>query len=281
MRIGSHLSLQSGYAQAAITAYKMGAGCFQYFPKNPRRLSIKDFSLQDARRCREICEKNDLVSVAHTPYPTNLCVEGEEVYATMLQSVKNDLDIADACGSLGVVVHFGQYKGAKKNPLYGYQLMIYSLNEILRSYSGKAMILLENNAGQGNKMGITIEELVQVRSLCEKPEHIGFCLDTCHAFASGMWELNKENELVERFIHSDYVPHLKVIHLNDSKYPAFSYRDRHADIGRGMIGEEAFIRLLSRPELVTIPLILETPGEREGGHQAEIEFVRGLSKDIQ
>ncbi|ATO50791.1 deoxyribonuclease IV [Brevibacillus laterosporus] len=276
MHIGCHVSVRQGYTEASRIAKRLGGSCYQYFPKNPRSLQVKSFSIQDAHKCRDFCEENGMISIAHTPYPTNLCIEGKGEHAAMVASVRNDLEIADACGSIGVVVHFGQYKGNHSDPLYGYQLMIHSLNEILEGWTGNALILLENNAGQGNKMGLTLEELVQVRALINRPELVGFCLDTCHAFASGLWTGENWIDVQKRGEELGYFTHLKAVHLNDSRYPTGSYRDRHADIGWGEIGVERLGELIRSMVIREVPLFLETPGERPGGHKAEIAFVKQL-----
>jgi deoxyribonuclease-4 len=114
--VGSHISIRNGYSGAAKTAAAIGATAFQYFPKNPRGLAIKDFSATDAADCAEICRAHGIRSIAHTTYATNLAVEGA-VREPTIRSLRNDLDIAEACGSIGVVVHFGKWKTGTKDPL--------------------------------------------------------------------------------------------------------------------------------------------------------------------
>ncbi|UFJ43037.1 deoxyribonuclease IV [Brevibacillus humidisoli] len=276
MQIGCHVSIRHGYLGAAQAALAVSAGAFQYFPKNPRSLAVKRFNRQDAAACRQYCEEHGIISVAHTPYPTNLSVDDRQLYEQTVASVRNDLEIADACGSLGVVVHFGKYKGTATDPLFGYRAMIEMLDEILADWEGKALLLLENNAGQGGKMGTTFEELTQVRSLIRLPQKVGFCLDTCHLFASGVWNGENQDEMLSRAGELGYVDHLKVIHLNDSQYPSGSHRDRHASIGRGQIGENAIRALLTAPPLADLPVILETPVPDGGSHRDEIQYVKEL-----
>jgi deoxyribonuclease-4 len=276
MKFGCHVSIRSGYLAAAKTALALGARSFQYFPKNPRSLSVKRFDHRDAAMCRAYCEEHQLLSIVHTPYPTNLSVDAPELYTATIHSLLNDLEIADACGSAGIVVHFGQYKGASTDPLYGYQRMISMLNEILGRWEGQALILLENNAGQGGRMGTTLEELSEVRSLLAHPEKIGFCLDTCHAFASGMWTGKNWPQVAEKARGMGYLPHLRAVHLNDSRYPSASRRDRHANIGHGEIGVEALVELLQTPEVSELPVILETPTPASGSHREEIALVNSF-----
>ncbi|MFA4134557.1 MULTISPECIES: deoxyribonuclease IV [unclassified Brevibacillus] len=274
MQVGCHVSIRHGYEEAARTAYKEGASSFQFFPKNPRSLGVKPFDARDAERCRVFCQQNGMLSIAHTPYPVNLCVEEQELFAVTVGSVRNDLEIAEACGALGVVVHFGQYKGA--DVLAGYKIMIQMVNQILDGWNGKAQLLIENNAGQGNRMGTTLEELTQVRQLFADPQKVGFCLDTCHAFASGLWKGNDWEEVADRMRELDYFTSLRAVHLNDSVYPSGSFRDRHASIGKGMIGDAAIAAFLQTPELQGLPIVLETARGSEGGHGEEIKHVRLL-----
>ncbi len=266
--IGSHVSIRGGYVQAAKRVMEMGGTAYQYFPKNPRSLTVKTFDRRDAEACARFCREHQLLSVAHSPYPTNLAAEDQRKRELVILSILNDLEIAESCGSIGVVVHFGLYKG--KDPLQGYRTIIHTLNEVLHDWEGEALILLENQSGQGARIGTTFEELVQVRQLTEKPEKIGFCLDTCHAFASGLWDGKNEKDLIDQGEQLHYFPHLKVVHLNDSAYPTRSYRDRHANIGRGCIGVQAFKQLFQAAVWEDVPLILETPKGADGTHRQEI-----------
>ncbi|MFY0543476.1 deoxyribonuclease IV [Brevibacillus sp. H7] len=274
MHIGCHVSIRHGYLEAAKSASAVGARSFQYFPKNPRSLSVKSYDARDAAACRIYCQEHQLISIAHTAYPTNLAVVEPKLYAATVQSVRNDLEIADACGSAGLVVHFGQYKGT--DPLRGYQAMIRMVNEILDDWNGDACLLLENNAGQGGRMGTTLEELTQVQQLLAAPEKVGFCFDTCHAFASGMWRGDNWAAVARKMRESGYFSRLFAVHLNDSVYPTGSYRDRHATIGKGQIGADAIAEVLRTPELALLPIVLETPKPAGGTHREEIAFVKQL-----
>ncbi|MED1794094.1 deoxyribonuclease IV [Brevibacillus nitrificans] len=274
MKIGSHVSIRNGYEGAALTAYKLGAKAFQFFPKNPRSLGVKSYDERDAEACRSFCRQKGISSIAHTPYTVNLCAEDPDLFEATIASVQNDLQIAEACGAIGVVVHFGHYKGS--DILEGYKRMITMINRILTGWQGQARLLVENNAGQGNRMGTTLEELTQVRLLVEEPEKVGFCLDTCHAFASGMWKGNDWEKVAGRMRELDFFASLRAVHLNDSLYPTGSFRDRHANIGQGEIGDAAFAAFLRTPELQDLPLVLETPKQEEEGHREEIKHVQAL-----
>ncbi len=273
MYIGSHVSIRNGYEGAAKTAFSIGADAFQYFPKNPRSLETKSFNKRDAEACARFCEEKGLLSIGHAPYPLNPAVN-EDQREVMLRALLNGLEITDACGSIGLVVHFGKYQGT--DTLQGYINIIQLINQALGLWQGKALMLLENMAGEGSQMGTTFEELVQIRSLSDYPEKIGFCLDTCHAYASGLWPGCPWTEVEERGRKLGYFEHLKAVHLNDSVYPYKSRKDRHANIGAGHIGNEKFRGFLASPYVKRIPLVLETGTPPDGTHRAEIEHVRSL-----
>lgn len=276
MNIGCHLSIRQGFTKAAITAKELQANAFQYFPKNPRSLSVKSWNTQDAKACAEFCRKQGLVSIAHSPYPSNLAAEDKQSREATIISLRNDLEIAEACGSIGVVVHFGKYKG--EDPLQGYKNIIQCLHEVLADWKGSAMLLIENQAGEGTQMGTMLEELVQIRSLSEHRDHIGFCFDTCHAYACGLWSTSTGGwaELETKGKKLGYFDHLKAIHLNDSVYAGGMRKDRHAPIGKGAIGEARFREFLQSSSTHGIPLFLETPKDEIGSHAKEVEYVRKL-----
>jgi deoxyribonuclease-4 len=121
-----------------------------------------------------------------------------------------------------------------------------------------------------------MEELASIRKLCTYSDKIGFCLDTCHLFASGVWNGVNWEELLQLGRSIGYMEHLKALHLNDSVYASGARRDRHANIGRGEIGRGPFAEVLRTAEIESMPVVLETPVLAGSTHQAEIEFVRTL-----
>lgn len=275
MILGSHVSIRNGYLGAAKQALANGASTFQYFPKNPRSLSVKDFDRSDAESCCQFCKENGLKSISHTPYSTSL-TPGEEKRELTVASLLNDLEIANSCGSIGVVVHYGS-QISKTDPLGSYHLMLDMLNQVLSQWDSECLLLIENNAGTKGALGTTFEELVKIRNLCQYPEKIGFCLDTCHAFASGLWNGANTMDFFLKGKELGYFSELKAIHLNNSKYPSGSRKDRHANIfgTNGLITDEQITELVTSPVLRDIPLILETPDDEGVTHKEEIELLKG------
>ncbi len=234
--------------------------------------------LKDAMACAAYCREQDIVSIAHTPYPVNMAAglaRGESHYRLTVESLMNDLVIAEACGSLGIVVHFGHLNN--EDVLLGYQNIIRCMNDVLSSWTGQAKLLIENQAGDHGIMGITLEELVKVRELADYPEKIGFCLDTCHLFAAGQWNVHDTHSLLQKGKDLGYWEHLMAVHLNDSKYGAGSKKDRHARIGQGMIGTKALQELVLSPELAGIPFVLESEKGADGTHREDIAEVLSWS----
>ncbi|MGP0584974.1 deoxyribonuclease IV [Paenibacillus timonensis] len=275
VKVGGHFSIRGGYFSAAKAALQLGAGAFQYFPKNPRSLTVKPFDLRDADQCRMLCEKHDLASIAHTPYPSNLAIgkdADEDAYNRVVASLRNDLEIAEACGSIGIVVHFGTFKSG--NPLQGYQNIIQCINDVLSGWRGSAKLLIENQAGDHGDMGMTIEELVQIRNLCRDSERIGFCLDTCHAFGAGMWQGEGDESFTAKAKELQFWDGLCAVHLNDSRYPVLSRKDRHARVGQGHIGEAGFRWLLQIDAIRKSPLIFESETGEDGTYREDMERVR-------
>lgn len=272
MRVGCHVSIRGGYLAAAVRAAGLGCAAFQYFPKNPRSLDVKAFDRADARRCAAYCRERGIVSVAHAPYPANLAAERPEARGRVIASLLNDLEIAEACGSIGVVVHFGTYNGA--DPLAGYRLVIGALDAVLACWDGSAKLLIENQAGDRAPMGTTPEELVRIRALCSRPERVGFCLDTCHLFASGEWDGRNAADWIRRARELGFFDHLAAVHANDSAYASGLRRDRHAPLGTGRIGADGFRRLLGAPEFRRLPAIIETPETGDLPHARQMRLLR-------
>lgn len=273
--LGSHVSIRRGYKAAAETAAGMGATAFQYFPKNPRSLGVKPFNRADAERCAAFCREHGLRSIAHSPYPGNPAHEDRQRRELTAVSLRNDLEIAEACGSVGVVVHFGSCRSS--DPLEGYRNVIATIDEVVGDWDGKALLLLENQAGDHGPMGMTLEELVQVRNLSGHPERVGLCLDTCHLFASGVWDGRPSAEWLDKARATGALQALAAVHLNESRHESGSRRDRHAPIGQGAIGDEGIAWLLGLPEVRAVPIVMETPEAGGATHRDQLARLRELA----
>ncbi|WP_339062248.1 deoxyribonuclease IV [Tepidibacillus marianensis] len=276
MQIGCHVSVAKGLEKAAHTAHELGADTFQVFTKNPRGLRPKKVNVDDAEKGAQFCKENGISLVCHTPYITNLSTPDEGLKEATIRSILEDLNIAEAYGALGAVVHCGKHVGQGEET--GIQRMIETLDLILEQYDGSTKLLLENTAGQGSEIGLAPETLMFIRNHTKYPEKIGFCFDTCHAFAAGQWDLETFDDFILRAEEAGYLENLVAIHFNDSKAPYNSRKDRHEKIGQGFIGTEALQKILQCPKLNRLPFILETPVEKESEYAEEIQYLRALSQ---
>lgn len=274
MKIGCHISIAKGFYKACVQAESLGATAFQVFTKSPRSLRPKKLNVEDIKHGREFCREKNITLVAHTPYITNLSTPKPDLQEVTVRSIREDLSIADAYGAVGAVVHCGKHVGEGIES--GKERMIETLNIILSESDHQAKLLLENTAGQGTELGLTIEELVEIRNATDHKEKIGFCFDTCHAFAAGIWNEELLPHMIQEMEKTDYIQHLVAIHLNDSKKPFQSHKDRHEKIGKGEIGEEAIKRFLQQAIFQEQPVILETPVQKESEYALEIAYIKKL-----
>jgi deoxyribonuclease-4 len=272
--LGCHISVGKGLYQAAQKAIELGAESFQVFSKNPRSLRPKKLDEQDAEKARAFCQENGLKVIVHTPYITNLSSPDAELQRLTISSLLEDLRIAEAFGSPGAIVHCGKHVGEGEEK--GFLRMVETLNLILKEYHGPVKLLLENTAGQGSELGLTVQELMRIRQATDYPEKIGFCFDTCHAFAAGIWNDETYTALVDEMEESGYLKEIVAIHFNDSKAPYNSRKDRHEKIGQGEIGAKPLSKFLKDRRFNELPVILETPVEDEIEYKDEILFLKKL-----
>lgn len=265
--IGCHLSVSNGFAAAVGKARELGAECFQYFSKNPRAYRGSPADPNDGREGAKLARDLGVLPVAHAPYLINLAGDGN-IRRLSIESFLQDLENCRRRETRYLVLHLG--KPGDRGREEGLRLMRESLDEILSRDPGGVEILLENTAGQGSELGSRFEELLEVAEGFP-PERVGFCLDTCHAFAAG-YEIDRPAEVVP----PEMLGRLRAVHLNDSKFPRGSHRDRHELLGRGEIGREGLRKFLAWEGVRDRPLLIETPVEHEDDYRFEIQIAREL-----
>lgn len=274
MKLGCHISIAKGFPAAVESAHALGCEAFQFFTKNPRAFKGKPADPVEAAKGRLLMEQYGLVAVAHAPYITNLSTPDPELQAISIASLKLDLENAEAYGAVGCVCHMGKHVGQGEE--YGMQRMVETLDLLLEQYQGPCLLLLENTAGQGSELGTSMEQCVEVRSRVAQPHRIGFCFDTCHGFAAGAYTVDTWDEFVAHGQALGYWKQLKAIHCNDSRFDAGSRKDRHANLGKGFIGEAGIAHLLRSGAFAGLPVVLETPVENEADYGPEITYARSL-----
>ncbi|MDD5153719.1 MAG: deoxyribonuclease IV [Desulfovibrionales bacterium] len=261
MRLGVHVSIAGSLDQAVDRAMDLGCTAMQIFARNPRAWHVQALSPEIVGLFREKRQLVDISpAVIHTPYLINLASFDEALFEKSVGALVEDLRRADALGIEYVVTHIGSARGQSLQK--GMAMVSLALDRILTATEDSGVaLLLENTAGHGALIGGRIGHIGQLIRDAGNPPRLGFCLDTCHAFAGG-YELRTKTALdhlqneIEREIGLE---RLKVIHLNDCKGALGSHLDRHEHIGEGHIGLGGFATLLRHSLFDGLPWILETP----------------------
>ncbi|MBR2089021.1 MAG: deoxyribonuclease IV [Fibrobacter sp.] len=271
MHIGCHLSSSSGFLSMGETALSIGADTFQFFTRNPRGGAAKPFDKADAEALNALMDAHGFAPIlAHAPYTLNACAADPALRQYAQDVMKDDLFRMDHFPHAMYNFHPGSH--VKQGVEVGIQLISEHLNNILHK-DLKTKVLLETMAGKGSEVGRTFEELCQILDRVEFGEKMGVCLDTCHVFDGGYDIVNHLDDVLEEFDKVIGLRRLCAIHLNDSKNPMGSHKDRHEVIGGGNIGLEALVNVVNHPALKGLPFYLETPNELPG-YAKEIALMR-------
>ena len=275
LNIGCHLSASKGFYHMGREALSIGANTFQFFTRNPRGGSAKDIDPADAQKLNDLIKENNFAKIlAHAPYTLNACAEKEYVrefaFNTMLDDLKRMEYVPDNLYNFHPGSHVGQ--GVDK----GIEMISDLLNSIMWK-DQTTTVLLETMSGKGSEVGSKFEELREIIDRVELKEKMGVCLDTCHVYDGGYDIANDLDGVLTQFDKIIGLDRLKAIHINDSKNPFASHKDRHEKIGDGSIGSEAFERMINHPALRHLPFYLETPNELDG-YAREIAFLKSLYK---
>lgn len=276
LRIGCHLSSSKGYLAMGKTAVEIGANTFQFFTRNPRGGSAKPLDVKDMEEYRLFAAEHDIDHIlAHAPYTLNACAADEGLRTFAKETMVDDLMRLEFIPGTCYNFHPGSH--VKQGADVGIKYIVEMLNEILKP-DQSTTVLLETMAGKGSEVGRSFEELREILDGVELDSHMGVCLDTCHIYDGGYDIVNNLDSVLEEFDNIIGLDRLKAIHLNDSKNPLGSHKDRHEKIGEGSIGLEAITRIVNHPKLKHLPFYLETPNELPG-YQKEIELLKSLYRE--
>ena len=268
---GCHLSVSKGYFDMVKTAKEIGANTFQFFTRNPRGGKAKETDLDDIKKFLAFAEANEFGKlVAHAPYTVNPCSSTEKTREFARMAVAEDLEKLNHLPGNYYNLHPGNHSG--QGIAEGVSFIADMLNGILTTRH-KTVVLLEGMSGKGSEIGGRFEELKMIIEKVELNDKIGVCLDTCHLNDAGYDIVNGLDGVLDEFDRIIGLSKLCAVHVNDSKNPFNSHKDRHEKIGDGHIGSEAILRIINHPKLRGRPFILETPNELDG-YQKEIEFLR-------
>ena len=276
MHIGCHLSSSKGFAAMGRQALELGADTFQFFTRNPRGSRAKDLDPADAQALRDLlAERRFAPVIAHAPYTLNLCGAQENNRAFARETMADDLSRLEHLP--GQLYNFHPGSPVGQGTEAGIALIAQGLNALLRP-DQSTTVLLETMSGKGSEVGGSFGELRAILDRVELEEKMGVCLDTCHVWDAGYDIAADLDGVLEEFDRVVGLDRLRAIHLNDSKNPLGSRKDRHACIGQGAIGLEALVRIVRHPALRDLPFCLETPNDLPG-YAREIALLRQAAED--
>ena len=272
LHIGCHLSCSNGYLAMGEQAVSLGADTFQFFTRNPRGGAVKPFDAQDAQALVDFLAEHRFAPVlAHAPYTLNACAVDEKIRSFAVRTMREDLErLAHIPGAM---LNFHPGSHVKQGAETGISLIAQMLDEV---YTPElpTTVLLETMAGKGSEVGRSFGELRAIMDAAKVGDRLGVCLDTCHVYDAGYDIVGDLDGVLEEFDREIGLDRLRAIHINDSKNPMGSHKDRHEHIGEGSIGLDAMTRIINHPALRHLPFYLETPNELPGYAQ-EIALLRG------
>ena len=274
--IGCHLSASKGFFAKGKTAVSIGANTFQFFTRNPRGGTAKALDQSDIDAFLEYSREHGIgIILAHAPYTLNACSKDEKIREFAKNTMADDLRRMEAVPGNLYNFHPGSHVG--QGIVTGIEQISAQLNELLTPEL-TTTVLLETMAGKGSEVGSRFEEIKAIIDRVDLKDKLGVCLDTCHVHDAGYDVVNDLDGVLSAFDRVIGIDRLRAVHINDSKNPFESHKDRHEVIGGGSIGTEAFARIINHPQLCGLPFYLETPNELEG-YAKEIAMLKDLRAD--
>ena len=277
-KFGAHMSMAGGHYKAVAAAVAAGCEALQVFTKSNNQWRAAPLSDESARAFRTAWADAGLVApIGHNSYLINLGSPDDALWEKSISAMVLEVERADALGLACLVTHPGAHVGSGEDA--GLSRIAAGLDEVHRRTAGASVqIALETTAGQGSCLGHRFEHLGRIVAEVREPERLGVCVDTCHLFAAGYRldtaeEYNATMAALEAAVGPGRV---LAVHLNDSLKPLGSRVDRHAGIGRGLMGLEPFRLVVNDPRLAAAPMILETPKGIEDGEKLDVINLRVL-----
>ncbi len=279
MFIGSHVSMKDpnnflGSIEETLSYKANALMIYTGAPQNTRRKDINLLKIDEALALMKEHNLDTNHIVVHAPYVMNLANPSLEKREFAVEFLTSEIERSHRMHATQIVLHPGSAVASTVEQ--GISWIAEGLNQVIENTKDKPVrIALETMAGKGNEIGRTFEELKQIIEGVHLADKIGVCLDTCHVYDAGYDIVNNLDGVLDEFDKIIGLNRLYAIHLNDSKNPFSSKKDRHETIGNGQIGIDAIDRIINHPKLRNLPFILETPNELDG-HEREIKLLKGL-----
>lgn len=277
MRFGFHISISGGFSKVVERAEIRGCESIQLFSRNPRGWTYEPLDKNDIAAFRSSIQSSGLFPLfLHLPYLPNVASKGSKFYNRSIDSIAVDLQRAEQLGASYLIIHMGHRMESSEDEAI--EAVALAINQAFSRVRNSIVLLLENTAGQGTEIGYEFGQINKIIEGVGERKRIGICLDVAHAFEAG-YDLSKK-ETIERTLESfDRIiglERLHLLHLNDSKTPLGSKKDRHWHIGEGHIGLEGFRCLVNHPLLNHLPGIMETPRKDTVEDLKNMEVIRSL-----
>jgi deoxyribonuclease-4 len=266
--IGAHLSSSGGIHTAVDRAEAVGAESLQVFTQSPRTWRPTNHDPATFERFRERRAEVGLKGVlCHALYLCNLAAPDDAVYEKSVAAMRNTMQVGCAIGADAVVFHVGSHLGSGFE--HGLERVLPAMEQVLDLCNDQTWLLMENSAGTGGTIGRSIDELATIYERLDRHPRLGVCLDSCHLYASGVdvTDATQLDALLDEVETSIGLDRLRALHVNDSATPLGSNRDRHANIGEGLLGEQLGI-FLGNARLQGLPAVIETAGPDKRGPDA-------------
>jgi len=275
LKIGCHLSVSKGFAAMGRDAVSIKANTFQFFTRNPRGGAAKEINEKDIAAFHELAKQNGFSDIlAHAPYTLNLCSADKNIRDFARNTMADDLARMSYFPDSLYNFHPGSH--VQQGVEIGINYITDALNRVLKPEQ-TVTVLLETMSGKGSEIGRSFYELRDIIDKVELSDKMGVCLDTCHVYDAGYDIVNDLDNVLNEFDQVVGLNRLKAIHLNDSKNPFKSHKDRHETIGNGSLGIKTFETIINHSKLRHLPFYLETPNELDG-YAEEIALLRSLYK---
>jgi len=260
MRFGFHISIAGGFSKVVERARVRNCETIQFFSRNPRGWKYSPLNKKEVKSFRSSLQPPVLFPIfLHMPYLPNIASSKSTFYKRSIHSIATDLKRAEQLGAQYLIIHIGHRMESSEDQAI--EAVSQGIDQAFEKVRNAIILLVENTAGQGTEVGYTFDQIKKIIEGVHDHQRMGVCLDTAHTFEAG-YDLSDKNEIdrtLEKFDQTIGLRRLHLLHLNDSKTPLGSRKDRHWHIGEGHIGLEGFRHLVNHPSLRHLPGIMETP----------------------
>jgi len=280
MRFGFHISIAGGFSKVLERATVRGCETIQFFSRNPRGWKYSPLNKKEVEVFRSSTQSSSLFPVfLHMPYLPNIASLKSKFYKRSIHSIATDLQRAEQLGAHYLIIHIGHRMESSEDEAI--ETVSRGIDQAFERVKNDIILLLENTAGQGTEIGYHFDQIKKIIEGVHDHSRMGVCLDTAHSFEAG-YDLSNKNGIektLETFDQTIGLNRLHLLHLNDSKTPLGSRKDRHWHIGEGYIGLEGFRCLINHPLLRRLPGIMETPRKDTVEDLKNMEVIRSLVEE--